>query len=375
MDLSIQLNHIKYNVGDIIDALIRDYDYTGKYFYQYVKGKILAVHQINNIIGYDVKLSNPIYFEYYIPYPFSEDLKNICTVEIKDPLLISVKNRYILLNIIFINQIDVIRHCPSHILDNINFTSALKSLWSNIIFRKVKTVIRNNKDLLSIEYLNMDNNNNILINKYDDFNDAFNNIPKYLHRNIRIKYKNYYGFTFSNDIRNNDIYSGYEIFFSKKCHCEIDFNISLNFSKIVESSSWPPHKNQLICGIVEKGEKGLFFRKWFPCSKQFLLLWTLIVFPNHPCFFIDNKLKSNDKIYSELDTDSLFSQMQNGFKIFNVESTLSNPNNIYKKLAKMILDNSNIENIKKSKLNKSNNIINNDSFEENFYDDVLWMVN
>ena len=124
--------------------------------------------------------------------------------------------------------------------------------------------------------------------------------------------------------------------------------MNLNGDKITGDFSYrrgfktvSPCANQYICGLVENGEKGLFYRKWFICSKEFLTLWTMICEPDHYSlkYKKDGKYmtKSLDVILGDLDTfhyninDCLpLNEQQKNFKVYNVENQALYIPNLYK---------------------------------------------
>jgi hypothetical protein len=63
----------------------------------------------------------------------------------------------------------------------------------------------------------------------------------------------------------------------KKVDVVVD-HLSTRVCGRAESEVMPRH-NDLICGKVEKGEKGYFFSQWFICSDQFMRMWTAILYP------------------------------------------------------------------------------------------------
>jgi hypothetical protein len=268
-----------------------------------------------------------------------------------------------------------------------SFYEGLKETWSKLTFRSVKAIIKNVDELTTVEYVKIDENKKIQIETFPDLKTAFSKIPKKFHRNIRGRYNEYYGFATSEPIRSNDLYPGREIFFSKKCHSELklDFDATGRFNKADIENTWPPRKDQLICGIPEQGEKGLFFRKWFVCSRQFLLLWTMLFYPNHPSLIdrYTHKPKTFGKLISELDTrplqpnyDQPVSDIQERYKIFNVENCALERTDVYQNIARLAFLQEETDKIKRLKIQRLTNrsLLTVRSFDENLYDNILWML-
>ena len=140
----------------------------------------------------------------------------------------------------------------------------IKNLWKNLVFREVK--VSKSKRIKKIEYFYINNEGLERSKIYNTIEEAKKEVPEKYHRNIIISYYDYYGFTTQTALRNNDKYYDREIFFSKKCYAELNFdqdNPTLDFYYNNEKhlNDVPPVTDQLICGLVENGEKGLFYRK------------------------------------------------------------------------------------------------------------------
>jgi hypothetical protein len=334
-------------------------------------------------------------------------------VDYKQP---TASNKFNWMDLIFVNADDVVRHCPSHKVKTITFREGLKAIWSDFVFREVKTVIKQQSDLLEVEYVylsksqgdlwinngsaNMETEGLVKEKKFPSLKEAFTAVPKSFHRNIRGKYRNYYGFTTSCTVRDNDPYGGGEIFFSKKCHSELNlgFEPTGRFSRLHSELTWPPRSGQLICGLVEKGEKGLFYRKWFVCSRQFLTLWTMICYSNHPSFksLNSDQTKSFKQMLVELDSSALqpfkmsspsndkntlsLKEKQDKLRIFNVEYSASQWSDRYQELAQLCFPNVSTSNGNSTVGNGNlNHVSTHDSFDtRNFKElitkEILWMI-
>ena len=363
-----------YNIGDVIYAKINDFTLLGERYKHHVRGTIVEIYSENDLNGYDIQLFEPEIFEQYIPSPLTEKYQKYHKQkeqeygkELKE------------LDIIFVNHIDVIKYYPSNKILGVTFRRELQDTWKNLVFRKIKAVIRKNKNLENIEYVYSDNNVesglncNLNVKKYRNFGEAFQEVSKEDHKNIFGIYKNYYGFTNSKKIFDNDKYNGNEIFFSKRCYNELDLdnNATANFRKKKMRNKWCPHENQIICGLVEKGEKGYFYRKWFICSPQFKRLWKLIM-------YADNSVSNNIyKIQNILQSLSI----EINKNVFNCEQIIFKYPKRYQDIFKMSFIDSEIYDIqiqKKEFDQKSkNNILYGRqyrSFKETLYNNIMWML-
>lgn len=183
----------------------------------------------------------------------------------------------------------IIQHFPRNLVRNLTPRLALKHLWKDFTFREVKTVNIKNSKLLYVEYKYVSKSGLERSLKFNSYEEACDHIDSAYHHNIVPHYEDFFGFTTEVTIRNNDVYTDKEIFFSKKCYTELDWNDHCptgDFHLYNRGfNSVPPRPETLICGIVENGEKGLFFKKWFCCSKEFLTLWTMICQPTDPSLY------------------------------------------------------------------------------------------
>jgi len=384
---SIVINDNKfYKIGDIIEATIDDFSLLNDVITHYIKGKIVGIYHKDSLRGYDVKLYKPIYCERYIPNPLCFEFQNYIQPKMSENMS-DLKNIFTQMDLVFINHDNITRHCSGEKISNMTFLEGLRETWSKLTFRSVKAIIKNADDLTIVEYIKIDENKKVQIETFPDLKVAFSKVPKKFHRNIRGRYSEYYGFSTSDAIRPNDLYVGKEIFFSKKCHSELklDTEATGRFNKNDIENTWPPRKDQLICGIPEQGEKGLFFRKWFVCSRQFLLLWTMIFYPNDVSLMdsYTHKPKTFNKLLSELDTRPLqpnyeqsVSDIQERYKIFNVETHALERTDIYQNIAKLAFlqeETDKMKRLKMYRLSNASHLISK-TFDENLYDNVLWML-
>jgi len=140
--------------------------------------------------------------------------------------------------------------------------------------------------------IGLDKSNDTIKRTQIRFNDKKTpeEIPKDLDERVYDVWYNYYfGFTFKNNMNDDDYNKGETIFFSRKNYHSLDLSVfgTGKFGEIGNfTGGWrPPKHGDIICGIVKKDERGLFFSKWFTCSKQFFDLWRLIMYgPKHPSF-------------------------------------------------------------------------------------------
>ena len=271
---------------------------------------------------------------------------------------------------IWIDRRSILQIYPQNIIPHLTPRLSLKHIWQDLIFREVKTIKCKNLKYVRYNYINKSGLNRI--KQFKNLEEALRNINLDQHKNISQHFDEYYGFTSDKAIRNNDKYYDQEIFFSKKCYCELDLSETnptgdfiLNYR---EYSDIAPRAGSLICGLVEKGEKGLFFRKWFVCSRQFLTLWTMVCEPKDSSLKkIDNsnisfehllknevsvrekskeKLKSLDMLLEELDTSCYqinfnldISERQKRYVFQNLEKVALFFPNRYKKICNLLFEN------------------------------------
>jgi hypothetical protein len=210
-------------------------------------------------------------------------------------LIIEKKGNIFLDCPLYVDRRSVLQIYSSKYVEHLTPRLALKHLWKDFVFREVKTTKCNN--LLYVEYKYVSPTGFERIKKFSSLEEAYANVPLEYHRNIVTYYSDYFGFTTNKALRDNDSYYDKEIFFSKKCYCELDWSSSPTGDFLVNEKGYNlinPSAESLICGIVENGEKGLFFRKWFACSKEFLILWTMVCAPNDPSLFEQSHIVDED---------------------------------------------------------------------------------
>jgi len=268
----------------------------------------------------------------------------------------------------FIDRRSVMQIYTLKLIEHLTPRLTLKHLWKDLVFREVKTT--KNANLLYADYHYVNSSGFERIRRFSSLNEAYSNISSEYHKNIVPYYDDFFGFTMDKAIRNNDHYYDHEIFFSKKCYCELDWSSNPTGDFIVNRKKMnltSPIPDTLICGIVENGEKGLFFRKWFVCSKEFFTLWTMVCDPNddslkEPSNIIDDeirikgewikkgkrekKVKSLDKLLQELDTSCYsidmkanISERRKKYGVYNMETTALYYPNRYKQIAEVLFSN------------------------------------
>ena len=278
----------------------------------------------------------------------------------------------------WVNPSSIIRYYPKIKIPRLSPRLILKDIWKDLIFREVKTV--KTKEQLTVTYEYINDSGFVRTECYDSIEDAFDDVPRDKHCNIHVHYRDYFGFTTHRAIRNNDIHCNQEIFFSRKCYGELNLNgntITGNFSMRRGFKTIPPRKKQYVCGLVETGEKGLFYRKWFVCSKEFLTLWTMICEPDH--YSLKNKkedgsyvTKDFEEIMKELDTsvydvsilDRDIETKKELYRSYNVENQALYIPNVYQRIAQSLF-----------KLSKRDTDFLYPMYEDRFRSDLIWMKN
>lgn len=110
-----------------------------------------------------------------------------------------------------------------------------------------------------------------------------------LDKNVRVGYINYNGNTKFNQIH-----------FEKSTHAYLQMHGSLIGTFKFTDRDEPPPSNSIICGIVGERQNSRYFTHWFHCSKQFYILYLLIMNgKNHEVF----KGKNRNQIMEMLETN------------------------------------------------------------------------
>ncbi len=333
-----------------------------------------AVYEIGDFIEFKSFTSIDA-FEYILCKGEITDNTNLDILEIK---IYDSNTKNFTKEVCWINSALVIRYYPKYKIPTLSTRLIIKDIWKDLIFREVKTVKNKDESMVTYDYIN--DSGFVRTKTFDTIDEAFKKVPVDKHCNIHIHYRDYFGFTTHRAIRNNDIYCNQEIFFSRKCYGELNLNnktITGNFSLRRGYKSVPPQKKQYVCGLVETGEKGLFYRKWFICSEEFLKLWTMICEPEH--YSLKNKTidgnyitKSFEEITKDLDTskydissvDIPTKLKKEKYKSYNVETQVLYIPRLYQKIIQSIF-----------KPVKRDNFSLYPTYEERFRSDIAWMKN
>jgi len=200
-----------------------------------------------------------------------------------------------------------------------NIKDTLKSHLSKLIFRKVKIVFLNDKNLKDVFY--HDQESHLKIDT-----DVFLNtdIPEdVLNNNIEKKYSYYTGFTdniplFPNDNILSDIY------FSNQNICNLD-TITFEMNYLKKKTSPPLKDRDILCMEVRKSqEKKESYEaiKWFIVSNEFIRLWRYIVYDiDVEPKYLETNLFMKWKLYHQQRkiTPSQESSVYQNFKWFRTE--------------------------------------------------------
>lgn len=298
---------------------------------------------------------------------------------------------------IYIDKRQILQVYSHKLVNHLTPRLSLKNIWKDFIFREVKVTKCNN--LLYSEYRYIGKTGFEKIKRFKDMNTAYSNISTEYHHNIIPCYEEYFGFTNDKAIRNNDHYYDREIFFSKKCYCELDFSQNPTADFMTSERGFnpePPLTDSLICGIVENGEKGLFYRKWFICSYEFLTLWTMVCQPNDASLCeptvseineenwkeynkkVKRKVKDLDKLIKELDTNHYsvnlkleLKERKKKYFSYNLERAALYFPNRYKQIAKILFRNNMLKS-EESYSEDTEKIDKYTSFQKRFLKNIMW---
>ena len=185
----------------------------------------------------------------------------------------------------------------------------LKNIWENFVFRKVKLVKRNNKDVASVKHWYIDSivdsnfsTSLLKFESYKSLEDAVRNVPeKSKHRNFEVIYKKFHGYTNDQTIEKETV-NVKDILFNNYGFSMLDFESDFKFPKFHVGDVPLPRNNQLLCGLVNKGK----YTKWFVCSYQFHILWALICDRSSEILNENGNPKTLKQIYTELDTGKIW---------------------------------------------------------------------
>jgi hypothetical protein len=294
---------------------------------------------------------------------------------------------------ITIDRRSIIQSYPKDLINHLTPRLSLKHIWKNLIFREVKTV--NCGEPLYTEYRYISPTGFEQSQRFTTLEEAKRNVSTERHRNIITHYKNYYGFTTDQSLIKSDPYFDKEIFFSKKCYSELDWSEHPTGDFYIgekEEHTIPPIADSLICGLVEIGEKGLFFRKWFVCSKQFFILWTMVCDSKNDSLTetkqlynstrnqkeIVQKLKSFDRLMLDLDTSSYnvaynmkmsLSEKRHKHYVWNLEKAVLFFSDRYQKVARILFHKNHLDDRSGYSYSDDNDY---DKFQKRLRKNLLW---
>lgn len=151
----------------------------------------------------------------------------------------------------------------------------IKDEISDFIFRKVKIVFLNDKNLRDIFYHDQESHLKINTEVFLETKTP----ESVLVNNIERKYSYYTGFTDNIPLFPNDDISS-DIYFSSQNICNLD-TITFEMKYLKKKTSPPLENNDVLCMKVRKSdEKKNSYEaiKWFVVSEQFIRLWSYIVY-------------------------------------------------------------------------------------------------
>nr|QBK86268.1 MAG: uncharacterized protein LCMAC102_00630 [Marseillevirus LCMAC102] len=144
----------------------------------------------------------------------------------------------------------------------------------DLVFRRVTRVYVDKTNLLSIHYYKGPTIfSTLTLEEYQNSNYTKNQLEK-----IEFQYRRFSVGTSLCSLRNNS-FNGIKFMCLSEHYAEID---SMTFQFIKKSCTVLPQVGDLVCmsinpssGVVES---------WFTCSEQFMRMWTVLMFQNHPSF-------------------------------------------------------------------------------------------
>lgn len=354
------------------------------------KGKTNITFKVGDYIIFKHPNSINDHLEYCKTYGI---IKRIVERDLFEISMYDIYTKSLTIDVCWISPSNIIKHYSTDIIPTLTPRLVLKDIWKNLVFREVKTV--KTKSLKYIAYPYKDSNGFQRNKIYRTEKDALNSLTEEEFSKSTYHYDDYYGFTTNRCVRDNDIFHYAEIFFSRKCYGELNLNgkfITFDFSNKCYFRSNPPKSGQYICGLVEDGEKGLFFRKWFVCSKEFMLLWTLICDPQHNTLRnrttqFEHSVKTFDEILNLLDTSKYYKKL-----VDEIEPYPIHIKDVYKILANILFPTTSskkssnspkkksLENKRSSRRNSFDKELDNlpdeelyESYSKKLYNDLLWM--
>lgn len=102
-----------------------------------------------------------------------------------------------------------------------------------------------------------------------------------------------FSFWTGNSLRGDEPF--FRVFAQGYGYCDIDEYLNLSPK---QGTNFVPKIGDLICGLVEREERGPKFVKWFVCSEQLMRAYTAITFSNHKSFQTEDEVRLREKLFS-----------------------------------------------------------------------------
>ena len=184
-----------------------------------------------------------------------------------------------------------------------NILKNLQQRWNTLVFREVKTILVKIKNVeYARRYQYKQPPDELVADDLQISGDDEEEVQIDLDKleecsNVRMGFTHYHGYTKPIQI-DDDLIEG--IFFKRNRRAYLSFDLNTMGSWIKDNIVEPPVKDQLLCGVVLK-HKGIYsYNYWFECSKQFYLLYLLVMFGrDHEEF----KNKNTNQIRDMLETN------------------------------------------------------------------------
>ena len=180
-------------------------------------------------------------------------------------MIASIPERKIKFSIL---QKDTNVYLQNELTDGERFKIMLRGLWKDLVIQKVKFVDLKAQKMSCVTKYTLDEKGNQQ-DKFSIDSSSFSVGTEKEEAVYKINYTHFFGFTMNNVHFARENYNSFDWTISSTGY----FGIIGNFL----GGYCPPLKGQYICGIVEEGQKGKFFKKWFTCSQQFFEFWSFIM--------------------------------------------------------------------------------------------------
>jgi hypothetical protein len=195
----------------------------------------------------------------------------------------------------------------------------LRVMWSQLTFRRVSKIVAKHIHAKSRTFIDV-NDGNIELVTEPITGIMYGKNPS----NYWYKYSFFFGFTSAVHVRQSDPFEGQQIFFDSRNYAELDFESDRSGWFSTDRRLWDcftaPSQNDLICGIVEQTDKGPSYKRWFKCSEQFLMLYTLLFHPTHNALFYKTKTENkSSKINNSVTTGSSSFKREHRYSSFKRE--------------------------------------------------------